>query len=71
MLSDVVMPEMDGPSMLRELRKVRPHARVVFMSGHAEDAFDKSLEPDEQFGFISKPFNLKDLAEIVKKAIQG
>ena len=70
-LSDVVMPEMDGPSMLRELRKVRPESRVVFMSGHAEDAFDKSLDPEEKFGFISKPFNLKDLAEIVKKAMQG
>ncbi|MGL4323947.1 MAG: cell cycle histidine kinase CckA [Beijerinckiaceae bacterium] len=70
-LSDVVMPEMDGPSMLRELRKVRPEAKVIFMSGHAEDAFEKSLDPDEQFGFISKPFNLKDLAETVKKAISS
>ncbi|MFX6015175.1 response regulator, partial [Acinetobacter baumannii] len=38
-LSDVVMPEMDGPTMIKELRKSRPDARVVFMSGHAEDAF--------------------------------
>jgi two-component system cell cycle sensor histidine kinase/response regulator CckA len=41
------------------------------MSGHAEDAFDKSLEPDEKFVFIAKPFTLKDLAEIVKKAMAG
>ncbi|MGL4811345.1 MAG: response regulator, partial [Beijerinckiaceae bacterium] len=70
-LSDVVMPEMDGPSMARELRTLRPDARFIFMSGHAEDAFEKSLDPNQQFGFISKPFNLKDLAEIVKKSIQG
>ncbi|MET0606332.1 MAG: cell cycle histidine kinase CckA [Beijerinckiaceae bacterium] len=68
-LSDVVMPEMDGPSMLKELRKSRPDARVVFMSGHAEDAFEKSLDADVKFSFIAKPFTLKDLAEAVKKAI--
>jgi two-component system, cell cycle sensor histidine kinase and response regulator CckA len=66
-LSDVVMPEMDGPTMLKELRKRGGDFRIVFMSGHAEDAFERSLEPDETFGFISKPFTLKDLVEIVKK----
>ena len=70
-LSDVVMPEMDGPSMIKELRKTRPDARVVFMSGHAEDAFDKNLDEGVKFGFIAKPFSLKDLAETVKKAMAG
>ncbi|WP_342361538.1 cell cycle histidine kinase CckA [Terrarubrum flagellatum] len=70
-LSDVVMPEMDGPTMIKELRKSRPDARVVFMSGHAEDAFEKNLDEDVKFGFIAKPFALKDLAETVKKAMAG
>ena len=70
-LSDVVMPEMDGPSMIKELRKSRPDAHVVFMSGHAEDAFDKNLDEGVKFGFIAKPFSLKDLGETVKKAMAG
>jgi two-component system cell cycle sensor histidine kinase/response regulator CckA len=69
LLSDVVMPELDGPSMLKELRKRRTDFKVVFMSGHAEDAFEKSLDPNEKFSFIAKPFSLKDLVETVKKAL--
>jgi len=71
LLSDVVMPEMDGPTMLRELRALRKDFKVIFMSGHAEDAFDKSLDPSETFGFISKPFQMRDLIETVKKTLAG
>jgi two-component system cell cycle sensor histidine kinase/response regulator CckA len=39
------------------------------MSGHAEDAFEKSLDRGEIFAFIAKPFSLKDLVETVKKTM--
>jgi two-component system, cell cycle sensor histidine kinase and response regulator CckA len=67
-VSDVVMPEMDGPTMLRHLRERNPGIRIVFMSGYAEEAFRKNLGPDETFVFLPKPFTLKKLAETVKAA---
>ena len=39
MLSDVIMPGLDGPAWVREAQKARPDAKVIFMSGYAEDAF--------------------------------
>lgn len=68
-VSDVVMPEMDGPSLLRELRKTRPDLKIIFVSGYAEDAFAKNLPEGEQFHFLPKPFSLKQLATAVKEAL--
>jgi two-component system cell cycle sensor histidine kinase/response regulator CckA len=68
-VSDVVMPEMDGPSLLREIRVRHPKLRVVFVSGYAEDAFKKNLPEGEDFHFLPKPFSLKQLVETVKQAI--
>jgi two-component system, cell cycle sensor histidine kinase and response regulator CckA len=66
-VSDVVMPEMDGPTMLGELRKRGVTAKVIFVSGYAEDAFAKNLPEGEAFGFLPKPFSLKQLIEAVKE----
>ncbi len=68
-VSDVVMPEMDGPTMLGELRKIRPELRVIFMSGYAEEAFRKNLPDNEEFGFLPKPFSLKQLATKIKEML--
>ena len=67
-VSDVVMPEMDGPTMFGELRKRGIKAKVIFVSGYAEDAFAKNLPDGEEFGFLPKPFSLKQLIEAVKGA---
>ncbi|MDP2619793.1 MAG: response regulator [Hyphomicrobiales bacterium] len=69
-VSDVVMPEMDGPSLLKELRKRSAHVKIIFMSGYAEEAFKKNLEGDENFHFLQKPFNLKELAAMVKEVME-
>jgi len=68
-VSDVVMPEMDGPTLLGELRKRHPDLKVVFVSGYAEDAFKKNLPDGEDFNFLPKPFSLKQLVEAVKQAM--
>jgi len=68
-LSDVVMPQMDGPTLLKELRKRGVNTKVVFISGYAEDAFRKNLEGQHEFAFLPKPFTLKQLAEAVKEAM--
>jgi len=68
-VSDVVMPEMDGPTMLRELRKTKPDMKIIFVSGYAEEAFAKHLPDDESFQFLPKPFSLKELATAVKQTL--
>jgi two-component system, cell cycle sensor histidine kinase and response regulator CckA len=65
-VSDVVMPEMDGPTLLGEVRKIQPDIKFIFVSGYAEDAFAKNLDEGAVFGFLPKPFSLKQLATIVK-----
>ena len=70
-LSDVVMPEMDGPTLLKELRQRGATTKVMFISGYAEDAFDKNLEGQTDFAFLPKPFSLKQLAEAVKEAMNS
>ncbi|HEY4191246.1 MAG TPA: response regulator [Mesorhizobium sp.] len=70
-VSDVVMPEMDGPTLLVEIRKLQPDIKFVFVSGYAEDAFARNLPADAQFGFLPKPFSLKQLATVVKDVLES
>src|SRR5262249_14383380 len=60
-VSDVVMPEMDGPTMATRLRESNPGLKIIFVSGYAEDAFEKNLPEGAQFDFLAKPFTLKQL----------
>jgi two-component system cell cycle sensor histidine kinase/response regulator CckA len=70
-VSDVVMPEMDGPTLMKELRRDHPDLKIIFMSGYAEDAFRRNLTENEHFMFLQKPFDLKQLAAAVKSALEG
>ena len=71
-ISDVVMPGMDGPTLLRELRRQQPELKIIFVSGYAEDAFERHLPKDEKsFQFLPKPFSLKELATTVKATLQA
>ncbi|WP_336056422.1 cell cycle histidine kinase CckA [Nitratireductor sp. CH_MIT9313-5] len=69
-VSDVVMPEMDGPTLLTELLKLQPDIKFIFVSGYAEDAFAKNLPENAKFGFLPKPFSLKQLATVVKEMLE-
>lgn len=68
-VSDVVMPEMDGPTLLKEMRARNPDLKIIFVSGYAEDAFEKSLPENEQFAFLAKPFALSALVAKVKETM--
>jgi two-component system cell cycle sensor histidine kinase/response regulator CckA len=68
-VSDVVMPEMDGPTLLKELRLRDPEIKIIFVSGYAEEAFSKNLPSQEQYAFLAKPFTLKQLVAEVKKTL--
>jgi two-component system cell cycle sensor histidine kinase/response regulator CckA len=66
-VSDVVMPEMDGPTMFAELRKRGISIKVIFVSGYADDAFKRNLPDGAVYDFLAKPFSLKGLVEKVKE----
>ncbi|THD70809.1 MAG: response regulator [Bradyrhizobium sp.] len=68
-VSDVVMPEMDGPALLRAMRARNPDLKIIFVSGYAEDAFAKSLKETEKFDFLPKPFALSALVAKVKETM--
>ena len=68
-VSDVVMPEMDGPTLLKELRRINPGMKMIFVSGYAEQAFEKNLPEGQAPAFLPKPFTLKQLATAVKETM--
>ena len=68
LVSDVVMPGMDGPTMAREARKDRPDLRILFMSGYAEEQLRNSINVDNA-SFLPKPFSVQELAEAVKRSL--
>ncbi len=67
-VSDVVMPEMDGPALFKELRKRNPSIKVIFVSGYPNEAFRESMGSDN-FAFLPKPFSLPQLAAKVKEEL--
>jgi two-component system cell cycle sensor histidine kinase/response regulator CckA len=71
LITDVVMPRLDGPGLVREAREIRSDIKVIFISGYAEDAFRQRLDSDSDIDFLSKPFSLKQLATKVKDVIGG
>lgn len=71
LVSDVVMPGMEGPTLIKEIRKIKPGLRAILMSGYAEEVFRNSPDRPEDFHFVSKPFTLKSLAGKVKEVLES
>ena len=69
LITDVVMPQMDGPGLVREVREVHPEMKVIFISGYTEDAFRQRLDSDGDIDFLPKPFSLKQLASKVRDVL--
>jgi len=70
-ITDVVMPRLDGPGLVKLIREGSPEIKVIFISGYAEDAFRKSLDEDVGIHFLPKPFTLKQLATKVKEVLDA
>ena len=68
MLSDVVMPTMDGPTTARAARKLQPDLPILFMSGYAEEQLRKSIDIPN-VSFLAKPFSVQQLAETVRDVL--
>jgi two-component system cell cycle sensor histidine kinase/response regulator CckA len=68
LITDVVMPEIDGPALVEEFRAARPGLKVIFISGYAESSFRNSAD-GASLHFLAKPFSLKQLAAKVKDVL--
>ncbi|MDR3438512.1 PAS domain-containing protein [Telmatospirillum sp.] len=69
LVSDVVMPGMDGATLARLVRMERPHIQVILMSGYAEDVALGEFSGEDGIHFLPKPFSLKQLASKVKDVL--
>jgi two-component system cell cycle sensor histidine kinase/response regulator CckA len=67
-VSDVVMPNMDGPTMARNLRETYGDIRLLFMSGYAEEQLRETISLDN-VSFLAKPFSVQQIAEAVHDAL--
>ena len=67
-VSDVMMPGMDGPSFAARAREIRPGLRVLFVSGYAEEAFLRNMS-DPDYAFLAKPFSITELTAKVKEVM--
>ena len=70
-ITDVMMPGMSGPDMIKNIIKTYPDVKVVFISGYGEDAFIESFGSERKFNFLSKPYTLKQLAAKVKDVLES
>ncbi len=70
LISDVIMPGLDGPTLLKKARHFLDGAPVMFISGYAEAEFSDLLEGETGVTFLPKPLDIKILAEKVKQQLQ-
>jgi len=68
-LTDVMMPGMDGHTLVRLVLEELPEIKVILMSGYTEDAIPGEITSDASINFLSKPFSLQDLASKVKDVL--
>ena len=69
-ISDVVMPGMDGHTLARLVRQELTDIKIILMSGYAEDVVPGQIDQDSTIHFLPKPFSLKDLARTVKEVME-
>lgn len=70
-LSDIMMPDMSGPEMVKEMRQKNPEVKILFMSGYSEEKLNPLDFPGERIAFMSKPFGPADLAAMVQKCLNN
>jgi len=71
LISDVIMPGLDGPSLLKKARPFLGDAPVMFISGYAESDFSDLLQDESNVSFLPKPLDIKTLAERVKQELRA
>lgn len=69
-LLDLMMPELDGTQVLQALQSIRPDVRVILTTAYDRQAVDGMLEDASRYGFLRKPFDMGQLAETLREALQ-
>ena len=69
-MTDVVMPEMNGRELERQVRRCHPEIECLFMSGYTANVISHHGVLDEGVHFIQKPFSLKDMAAKVRQTLE-
>ena len=70
LVTDVIMPKMDGPTLSKLLKEKVPNLKTIFISGYTEETFRQDASQNADIHFLQKPFTLRDLAVKVKKVLQ-
>ena len=70
LMTDVILPEMNGRDLAEQIKKIRPAMKCLFMSGYTADVIAHRGMLDEGVQFIPKPFSMKDLAVKVRTALE-
>ncbi|MGN1063063.1 MAG: response regulator [Alphaproteobacteria bacterium] len=70
MITDMVMPGMDGETLIKQAKQARPKMKVILMSGYSEEFARHGSQKNEAFHFLAKPFELAELLEKVKEVLE-
>ena len=70
-ISDIIMPEMDGYEMYREIKKINPNTKFLFITGYSENALHEYGQEFTNVKFLKKPFNIKELAFEIRKILNS
>ncbi len=71
LLTDMVMPGMDGETLIKQAKQVQPRMKVILMSGYSEEFARHGSQKHEAFQFLAKPFELAGLLEKVKEVLEN
>ncbi len=69
-ITDVVMPKMDGVELYRRLQREAPHLIIIFISGYAEHVLQKYGFDEKSFRILKKPFTFRQLLEEIKQVLE-
>ncbi len=68
-MTDVMMPKMNGFELVKQMQRNRAESKVLFMSGYADEVIDDNPEMQEESAFIQKPFSLGDLSQKLREVL--
>lgn len=71
LVTDVIMPKLGGSELVKQIHKVRPNLKVIYVSGYTEDTIGHHGVLDEGVNFVQKPYSLEGLAKRIREVLDG